>query len=104
MELEVSAWYLGLDRNSQNLVAVHIELLAYTAIVCVCRTVGHSEADYSKLRFDMTRCAWRITSWYRPDGVIVLLTVFRKQRNNETTEIRRARRALDRCREIHNPN
>ena len=49
----------------------------------------------------MGRQAWRITYWYRRDGVIVLLTVFRKQRNNERVEVRRALATLDRCRKLH---
>ncbi len=49
------------------------------------------------------RSAWRITYWYRPDAVIVLLTVFRKQRNNERAEVVRAHRALDDCRKLHRP-
>jgi len=31
----------------------------------------------------------------------VLLTVFRKQRNNERVEVRRALTTLDRCRKLH---
>ena len=37
----------------------------------------------------------------RPDGVIVLLTVFHKQRDNEAREVARARRALGACRAAH---
>jgi uncharacterized membrane protein len=33
--------------------------------------------------------------------VTVLLTVIRKQRNNERIEVRRALAALDRCRKLH---
>jgi hypothetical protein len=51
----------------------------------------------------MSRRSWRITYWHRPDGVIVLLTVFHKQRNNEAGEVARARKALDACRARHQP-
>lgn len=56
-----------------------------------------------ELRFDRGRSAWRITYWYRPDAVIVVLTVFRKQRNNERAEVVRAHRAFDDCRKLHQP-
>lgn len=51
----------------------------------------------------MSRRSWRITYWQRPDGVIVLLTVFHKQRDNEDREVTRARKALDACRIRHTP-
>jgi phage-related protein len=54
-----------------------------------------------ELRFDIDTVAWRITYWFAPSQVIVLLTVFRKQRMNERTEIERARRALATCRRSH---
>ena len=41
------------------------------------------------------------TYWYRPDGVVVLLTVFSKQRNNERGEVRRALVALEHCQKLH---
>jgi hypothetical protein len=41
--------------------------------------------------------ARRITYRFTKDGRIVLLTTFRKQRNNERTEIARARRAAEDC-------
>ncbi|MCP3999002.1 MAG: type II toxin-antitoxin system RelE/ParE family toxin [bacterium] len=50
-----------------------------------------------EVRFDLSRSAWRITYFFAADRRIVLLTVFRKQRQNERTEVRRAREAKDRC-------
>jgi hypothetical protein len=58
-----------------------------------------------ELRFHCEGVARRITYWYadwRPAS-IVLLTTFRKQRNNERREIDRARVALERCRGMHAP-
>ena len=49
------------------------------------------------LRFDMGRLAWRITYFFTADRRIVLLTEFRKQRQNERTEVQRAREAKNRC-------
>ena len=39
--------------------------------------------------------------WFAPKRVIVLLTVFRKQRDNERREVRRAQAAMTRCRDNH---
>lgn len=54
-----------------------------------------------ELRFDMARRAWRITYWFTPTRAIVLLTTFRKQRNNEQPEIRRARAVMKHCQGEH---
>lgn len=45
----------------------------------------------------MDRCAWRISYFFTKDRRIVLLTVFRKQRQNERNEVQRARWAMTRC-------
>lgn len=50
-----------------------------------------------ELRFTLGPTARRITYRFTKDGRIVLLTTFRKQRNNERTEIDRARRAAVDC-------
>ncbi|MEV0132203.1 hypothetical protein AB0H83_27525 [Dactylosporangium sp. NPDC050688] len=39
----------------------------------------------------------RITYWIASGERIILLTVFRKTRDRETSEVKRARRALARC-------
>lgn len=54
-----------------------------------------------ELRFRLGPVAWRIPFWFAPDRVIVLLTVFRKQRMNERNEVARARQALKICTERH---
>ncbi len=50
-----------------------------------------------ELRFDIDRVAWRIPYYFAPNRRVVLLTVFRKQRNNERHEVQRARQAMRRC-------
>ena len=50
-----------------------------------------------ELRFTLGATARRITYRFTKDGRIVLLTTFRKQRNNERTEVARARRAAGDC-------
>jgi Phage derived protein Gp49-like (DUF891) len=50
-----------------------------------------------ELRFDVAKVSWRLTYWFASDRRIVLLTVFRKQRQNERLEVQRARWALTKC-------
>lgn len=100
-ESEVTDWYLGLSGDDRDVVAEHIDLLAsfgHLLRMPHSRPLGEGLVE---LRFDMSRRGWRITYWHRPDGVIVLLTVFRKQRDNESREVARARRALEVCRARH---
>ena len=52
-----------------------------------------------ELRFALGPTARRITYRFTKDGRIILLTTFRKQRNNERTEIDRARKAAKDCAE-----
>ncbi len=51
----------------------------------------------SSCGFDLDRRAQRITYFFPGEHGVVLLTVFRKQRTNERTEIERARTAMKRC-------
>lgn len=50
-----------------------------------------------ELRFTLGPTARRITYRFTKDDRIVLLTTFRKQRNNERIEIDRARKAAEEC-------
>ncbi len=50
-----------------------------------------------ELRFNLGRTARRITYFFAEGRRIVLLTTFRKQRQNERAEVQRARRAMERC-------
>ena len=50
-----------------------------------------------ELRFDIVRVAWRVTYFFANQQRIVLLTVFRKQRQNERHEVQRARQSMVRC-------
>lgn len=58
------------------------------------RTLGDGLFE---LRFDLGKVARRITFYFASKRRIVLLTVFRKQRQNERTEVRRAHQAMERC-------
>lgn len=52
-----------------------------------------------ELRFTVGSTARRITYRFTRDGRIILLTTFRKQRNNERSEVARARRVAADCAE-----
>lgn len=54
-----------------------------------------------ELRFTLGPTARRITYRFTRDGRIILLTTFRKQRNNEQNEINRARKAAEDCAKRH---
>jgi putative component of toxin-antitoxin plasmid stabilization module len=50
-----------------------------------------------ELRFTLGPTARRITYRFTKDSRIILLTTFRKQRNNERSEITRARKVAEDC-------
>lgn len=50
-----------------------------------------------ELRLNVDRAPWRITFYFADRQRIVLLTVFRKQKQTERAEVRRARQAMRRC-------
>ena len=50
-----------------------------------------------ELRFELNRVAWRITYYFAGPGRRIVLTVFRKQRQNERAEVQRARAVMARC-------
>jgi hypothetical protein len=101
IEREVNEWLLALDSISFEIPEAHIDLLAEygsTLRMPHSRSLGDGLFE---LRFDLARRAWRITYWFSPRRVIVLLTVFWKQRNNKRVEVRRARAAMTRCQQGH---
>jgi hypothetical protein len=54
-----------------------------------------------ELRVRLRGAAVRVTYWCRPDGTIVLLTVFRKTRQHDQRQIGRAVRAQQICERDH---
>jgi len=94
---EVVNWLLGLDDPEWQRTVVIIDRLAElgpAARMPLSRSVGEGLFE---LRFTLDSTARRITYRFTSDGRIVLLTTFRKQRQNERTEMTRARRAADDC-------
>ena len=94
MEPEVEEW---LDSLSPVLFAVVASRVDYLADVGTSIRMPRSRAlgdGHFELRFDLGRLAQRITCFFPGEGRIVLLTVFRKQRQNERAEVARARLAM----------
>jgi hypothetical protein len=62
-----------------------------------CRDRCRSVTGSSSFDFDLAQKAQRITFFFPEGKRIVLLTTFRKQRQNERVEVARARQAMARC-------
>ena len=94
---EVVEWMDSLDEAEWKRTVVVIDrlvALGSTARMPVSRSLGDG---LFKLRFTLGPTARRITYRFTTDGRIILLTTFRKQRNNERNEIDRARKAAADC-------
>jgi phage-related protein len=94
---EVATWLLGLGSAQWDRTVVIIDRLAEhgsNARMPLPRSLGEGLFE---LRFTLGPTARRITYRFTTDGRIVLLTTFRKQRNNERAEIARAHRAAEDC-------
>lgn len=97
MEPEVEQWMNDLSSHDFACVLPHVERLADRGNLLrmpASRALGDGLFE---LRFDVVRVAWRIPYFYTSGRRIVLLTVFRKQRQNERSEVQRARSAMKRC-------
>ena len=94
---EIVEWMDPLNDGEWDRTVIVIDrlaVLASTARMLLSRSLGEALFE---LRFTLGPTARRITYRFTKDGRIVLLTTFRKQRNNERTEIARARRAAEDC-------
>lgn len=97
MHDEVVEWMDTLDEPQWDRTVVTIDRLAVLG--------SHARMPFSKalgqglfeLRFTLGPTARRITFRFTKDGRIILLATFRKQRNNERSEVSRARQAADEC-------
>ena len=94
---EIVEWMDTLDDDEWDRTVVVIDrlvALGSTVRMPLSRSLGDGLFE---LRFTLGPTARRITYRFTKDGRIVLLTTFRKQRNNERAEIARARRAAEDC-------
>lgn len=98
---EVAEWMLGLDDALWDRTVVVVDRLAQlgsAARMPLSRSLGEGLFE---LRFTLGPTARRITYRFTADGRIILLTTFRKQRNNERTEISRARQVAQDCARLY---
>ncbi len=94
---EIVGWMDSLGDDEWDRVVVVIDRLAAlgpSARMPLSESLG---GGLFELRFTLGPTARRITYRFTKDGRVVLLTTFRKQRDNERTEIARARRAAEDC-------
>jgi hypothetical protein len=97
LEPEVEQWLESLPAGQFATVASRIEYLGeHGAAIRMPRSRSLGDGLF-ELRFDLAQKAQRITSFFPEGRRIVLLTTFRKQRQNERAEVARARQALARC-------
>jgi len=97
LETEVTEWLLSLPPSAFATVAFHLDRLAEQGAML---RMPHSRAlgdGLFELRFDLGRVAQRLTFFFLAERRIVLLTTFRKQRQNESGEVARGRLAMARC-------
>lgn len=91
------SWMLSLEDHEWDRTVVVIDRLAAlgpSARMPFSKSLG---GGLFELRFTLGPTARRITYRFTKDGRIVLLTTFRKQRQNERAEVARARKAAEAC-------
>jgi len=94
---EIVDWMDSLTEDEWDRTVVVIERLATlgsSARMPLSRSLGDGLFE---LRFTLGPTARRITYRFTKDGRVVMLTTFRKQRNNERAEIARARTIAADC-------
>lgn len=94
---EIEAWLDSLGQDDWERVVAIVDRLATlgsTARMPLSRSLGEGLFE---LRFTLGRTARRITYRFTKDGRIILLTTFRKQRDNERHEVARAKRVAEEC-------
>jgi hypothetical protein len=104
VEPEVDEWLDGLTERELAHVAVQIDRLEQLGSRIRephSKTLGDGLCE---LRFDLQTVSWRISYYFAPNRRVILLTVFRKQRQNEQAEVKRARAAMARCIAEHEHN
>lgn len=97
LEPEVEQWLEQLPATAFASTAFQVDRLADKGAALrmpYSRSLGDGLFE---LRFDLGRVAQRVTFFFPGDRRVVLLTVFRKRRSNERSEVARAKVAMRRC-------
>ncbi len=96
LSAEVERWYAGLSAGELAQADQALDRLATEGITLGMPHNRYLSEKLWELRFRCGQVNQRITYTADPDRQLVTLTTFRKQRQNERTEITRARKALRR--------
>jgi hypothetical protein len=99
----VRLWLENLPARQYVIVEQKVDRLAENATTLGEPYSRHLGGKLRELRFDLAGIAQRIAYWLAPGQRIVLLTVFRKSKMRETTEVERARAAQAVCEVSHEP-
>ena len=94
---EVAEWLNQLNEADWHRVVVIIDRLAELGAMARMPLSRGLGGGLFELRFTLGPTSRRITYRFTMDGRVVLLTTFRKQRDNERIEIARARRVAAEC-------
>lgn len=103
IEPEVRAWLESLPLKHFLKIDEYVGLLAQYATTLGEPYSRHLGDGLRELRPTLDGAAMRITYWITPDRTAVLLTVFRKTRMREESEVARAKRAMKECEAEHGP-
>jgi hypothetical protein len=101
LEPEVREWLDDLTLRNYAKVEAMADILADQPETLGEPYARHLAGKTRELRFYLERSAVRISYWLAPGRRVVLLTVFRKTRQIERTEVDRAIAAQQVCAEAH---
>jgi hypothetical protein len=101
MEPEVRAWLGSLPKRQFGHVLAFAEKLAEEAATLGEPYARHLGGKVRELRIPLHPVDARVTYWLAPGRRVVLLTVFRKTKAQETAEVERARRVQKECEASH---
>jgi hypothetical protein len=100
---EVRSWLSSLTDRDLGRADFLVGLLAERAEELGEPYARHPGGKVRELRFHLLAQQARVTYWLAPGRRVVLLTVFRKTRSAEVTEVARALQAQKRCEADHGP-
>ncbi|MGH3754389.1 MAG: type II toxin-antitoxin system RelE/ParE family toxin [Pseudonocardiaceae bacterium] len=93
-EDEVDTWLMKLPTRDAARTRFYLQLLTEHGSTLAMPYAGSLGDGLRELRFQLRDEQRRITFWIAPDRRILLLTTFRKQRQNERREVEHARNVL----------
>lgn len=96
LSAEVEEWYLSLNTEDRAIAKRHLDALRDRGNKLGMPRSRNLKEKLYELRFRCENVERRVTYTFDPGKKIITLTTFRKQKNNERVEMRRAREALKR--------